>query len=86
MNVEYCNSDKSIKNICNYVNKGSDRTVLDMQPERNDKNAVIHINEMAQYLAGKHMSNYEAVLRILSFPIHGRSPVFVRLAVYIKNR
>lgn len=62
INVEYCNSDKSIKNICNYVNKGSDRTVLDMQPERNYRNAAIHMNEITQCLAGKYMRSYEAVL------------------------
>ena len=85
INVEYCNSVKSIKYICKYVNKGSDMAVFGVQPERSDGNAVIHIDEIAQYQAGRYISSNEAVWRILSFPIHERSPAVVHLAVHLEN-
>jgi hypothetical protein len=56
-----------------------------VQPERSDGNAVIHIDEIAQYLAGRYISSNEAVWRILSFPIHERSPAVVHLAVHLEN-
>ena len=56
------------------MNKGSDMAVFGVQPEGSDRNAVIHIDEIAQYQAGRYISSSEAVWRILSFPIHERSP------------
>ncbi|XP_013793958.1 uncharacterized protein LOC106478000 [Limulus polyphemus] len=61
INVEYRNSVKSIKYICKYVNKGSNMAVFGVQPERRDRNAVIHIDEIAQYQAGRYISSNEAV-------------------------
>ncbi|GFV94459.1 ATP-dependent DNA helicase [Trichonephila clavipes] len=55
------------------------------QQETNDKNAVMHIDEVAQYQAGRYISSNEAVWRILSFPIHERSPAVVHLAVHLEN-
>ncbi|GFW51845.1 helitron_like_N domain-containing protein [Trichonephila clavipes] len=86
INVENCNSVKSIKYICKYVNKGNDMAVFGMQQqETNDKNAVMHIDEVTQYQAGRYISSNEAVWRILSFPIHERSPAVVHLAVHLEN-
>ncbi|VDM93429.1 unnamed protein product [Onchocerca ochengi] len=55
------------------------------RPERNDRNAVLHIDEIAQYQAGKYISSNEAVWRILSFTIHERNPAVVHLAVHLEN-
>ena len=79
INVEYCNSVKAIKYICKYVNKGSDMAVFGLQPEIKD------IDEIVQYQAGRYISSNEAVWRILSFPIHERSPAVVHLAVHLQN-
>ncbi|VDM97756.1 unnamed protein product [Onchocerca ochengi] len=54
-------------------------------PERSDRNVVVHIDEIAQYQAGKYISSNEAVWRILSFPIHERNPTVVHLAVHLEN-
>ena len=79
INVEYCNSVKSIKYICKYVNKGSDQAVFGL---KKDGTAV---DEIEQYQLGRYISSNEAVWRILNFSIHERSPTVVHLAVHLEN-
>ncbi|CAH0555040.1 unnamed protein product [Brassicogethes aeneus] len=79
INVEYCNSVKSIKYICKYVNKGSDMAVFGMV------NATASIDEIDQYQLGRYISSNEAIWRILSFPIHERHPTVVHLSVHLEN-
>ncbi|XP_016854588.2 uncharacterized protein LOC107983828 [Anolis carolinensis] len=83
INVEYCNSVKSIKYICKYINKGSDMAVFAMEPK--DTSETIDIDEISQYQAGRYISSNEAIWRILMFPIHERSPPVVHLAVHLEN-
>ncbi|XP_073955775.1 uncharacterized protein isoform X1 [Choristoneura fumiferana] len=76
INVEFCNSVKSIKYICKYVNKGSDMAVF----------AVTNTNdEVSQYQMGRYVSSNEAIWRIFSFAIHERHPTVVHLAVHLEN-
>ncbi|XP_050339716.1 uncharacterized protein LOC126766058 [Bactrocera neohumeralis] len=78
INVEICNSVKSIKYICKYVNKGSDMAVFGVtDPNAND--------EITQYQMGRYISTNEALWRIFSFPIHERFPAVVHLAVHLEN-
>ncbi|GFW53691.1 uncharacterized protein LOC104236095 [Trichonephila clavipes] len=79
INVEYCNSVKSIKYICKYVNKGSDMAVFGIG------NVAAPLDEINQYQLGRYISSNEAVWRILSFSIHERHPTVVRLAVHLEN-
>ena len=79
INVEYCNSVKSIKYICKYVNKGSDQAVFGL---KKDGTAIDEIN---QYQLGRYISSNEAIWRILNFPIHERYPTVVHLAVHLEN-
>ncbi|GFQ70197.1 helitron_like_N domain-containing protein [Trichonephila clavata] len=85
INVEYCNSVKSIKYICKYVNKGSDMAVFGVQPENSDRNAVPVIDEIAQYQAGRYISSNEAAWRIFSFPMHERNPAVIHLSIHLEN-
>ncbi|XP_075425538.1 uncharacterized protein LOC142465468 [Ascaphus truei] len=78
INVEYCNSVKSIKYICKYVNKGSDMAIFGITNE--------HIrDEVTLYQLGRYISSNEAVWRILAFPIHERHPTVVHLTVHLEN-
>ncbi|RCN29090.1 hypothetical protein ANCCAN_25155 [Ancylostoma caninum] len=79
INVEYCNSVKSIKCICKYVNKGSDMAVFRLENE-NDA-----LDEIMQYLMGRYASTNEGVWHILSFLIHERYPPVVHLSVHLEN-
>ncbi|XP_044598675.1 uncharacterized protein LOC123274930, partial [Cotesia glomerata] len=75
INVEVCNSVKSIKYICKYMNKGSDQAAF----------TVGDLDEVTKYEAGRYISTSEAVWRILSFPIHERFPPVMHLAVHLEN-
>ncbi|UYV66363.1 hypothetical protein LAZ67_4001469, partial [Cordylochernes scorpioides] len=79
INVEYCNSVKSIKYICKYVNKGSDMAVFGLQ------NPNAPVNEIDQFQMGRYISSNEAVWRILGFDIHERSPAVIHLSVHLEN-
>ncbi|GFV41445.1 ATP-dependent DNA helicase [Trichonephila clavipes] len=79
INVEYCNSVKSIKYICKYVNKGSNMEVFGVG------NVAAPLDEINQYQLERYISSNEAVWRILSFPIHERHPTVVHLAVHLEN-
>ncbi|VDN00461.1 unnamed protein product [Onchocerca ochengi] len=68
-----------------HVNKGSDMAAFGMQPERRNRNAVLHIDEIAQYQAGRYMGSNKTVWRIFLFSIHERSPAVVHLAVHLEN-
>ncbi|XP_044741944.1 uncharacterized protein LOC123302915 [Chrysoperla carnea] len=76
INVEYCNSVKSIKYICNYLNKGSDQAAF----------IVEDFDEVKKYQAKvRYISSSEAVWRILCFSIHDRFPSVMHLAVHLEN-
>ncbi|XP_044591470.1 uncharacterized protein LOC123269700 [Cotesia glomerata] len=75
INIEYCNSVKSIRYICKYVNKGSDQAAF----------TVENLDEVSRYEAGRYISSSEAVWRIFGFHIHERYPPVVHLAVHLEN-
>uniref|UniRef100_A0A182NCC1 ATP-dependent DNA helicase n=1 Tax=Anopheles dirus TaxID=7168 RepID=A0A182NCC1_9DIPT len=79
INVEYCNSIKSIKYVCKYVNKGSDMAVFKIDNGTN-------VDEATSYQLGRYISSNEAVWRILGFSIHERHPTVVHLSVHLENR
>lgn len=75
INVESCNSVKSIKYICKYVNKGSDQAAF----------TVDDFDEVTNYQTGRYISSSEAVWRIFRFLIHDRFPSVMHLAVHLEN-
>lgn len=78
INVEMCNSVKSIKYICKYLYKGSDMAVFGITDD-NSKDAI------TQFHLGRYVSTNEAIWRILGFNIHERYPPVTHLAVHLEN-
>nr|XP_018910130.1 PREDICTED: uncharacterized protein LOC109039193 [Bemisia tabaci] len=76
VNVEICNSVKSIKYICKYVHKKSDEATCVIE-NKND--------EIQQFQSGRFISSSEAVWRILTFKIHNRYPPVMHLSVHGEN-
>ncbi|XP_076256102.1 uncharacterized protein LOC143193665 [Rhynchophorus ferrugineus] len=75
INVELCNSIKSIQYVTKYINKGSDQATFSIQSP----------NEVEKYQSGRYICSSEAVWRILSFEVHDRASTIVHLAVHLQN-
>lgn len=76
INVEYCNSLRSIKYICKYITKGSDQTAFGFENDNDE----VKLNEN-----GRYISSSEAVWRIQAFPIQERFPTDFHLSVHLEN-
>ncbi|XP_014785985.1 uncharacterized protein LOC106880523 [Octopus bimaculoides] len=79
ISVESCNSVKSIKYICKYINKGSDMAVFGINVDEQQT------NEIRRYLLERYISSNEAIWRIFEFPLHRRYPTVVNLAVHLES-
>ena len=79
INVEFCNSVKSIKYVCKYINKGSDMAVFEVSGGANRR------DEVTQFQLGRYISTNEAIWRLLNFPIHERHPAVVHLNVHLEG-
>ena len=79
INVEFCNSVKSIKYICKYINKGSDMSMVALEGENGGK------DEISDYQLGRYVGSNEAFWRLMQFPIHKRFPAIIHLAVHLEN-
>ena len=78
INVEMCNSVKSIKYICKYIHKGSDMAIVEL--EETDK-----CDEIKRYQMARYISSNEAIWRILDFQIHQRHPAIIQLVIHLEN-
>jgi len=77
-NFKYCSFVKSIKYVCKYVTKGSDKAVFGIAtPDSND--------EVSQYHLGGYVSSNEEVWRIFSVSIYECHHTVVHLAVQLEN-
>lgn len=76
INVELCNSVKSIKHICKYVNKGNDQAAFELEKEW---------DEVSKYEAGRYISSSKAIWRILYVLIHKRFLPVMHLSVHLEN-
>ncbi|PNT11530.2 hypothetical protein POPTR_011G042150v4 [Populus trichocarpa] len=75
VNVEICCQSMLIKYLFKYVSKGSDRCRAVIQGQTND--------EIQAYLNCRFVCPYEAVWRLLQFPIHSRNPAVERLQIHL---
>ncbi|GBM89553.1 hypothetical protein AVEN_259331-1 [Araneus ventricosus] len=79
INVECCNSVKSIKYILKYVHKGSNHGVFAAHSSNNC------IDKISEYHAGRYISSNEAAWRIFGFPIHERHSTVIYLDMHLEN-
>ena len=78
INVEWCNSVKSIKYVCKYINKGPDAAMFALLREKTR-------DEVAQYQEGRYASTNEAAWRIFGFDVHEHKPTVQPLSVHLEN-
>ena len=78
INVKICSSVRAIK----YIYKGSDRARVALGDTLADGDQV---NEITVFLTARFISPPEACWRIFGFPLHGRRPAILRLAVHEEN-
>jgi hypothetical protein len=85
INVEYCNKSNSIKYLFKYVNKGPDRTTMQLwrSSDKNDKSKPV--DEIKQYYDCRYVSPCEAVWRILAFDIHHKWPPVLKLTFHLAD-
>ena len=79
INVEFCNSIRSIKYVCKYVNKGSDAAMYGVQEVNSN-------DEVTVYQMGLYISINEAVWRTFGFPIHKCYPAIIHISIHLENR
>jgi len=75
INIEICCQSMLIKYLFKYVSKGSDRCRVVVEKDRAD--------EIHAYMNCRFICPYEAVWRLLQFPIHSRSPPVERLQIHL---
>ena len=78
INVEWCNSIKSIKYVCKYIHKGSDLAMFVIQIKN-------RFDEIENYQKARYIQSTEAAHRILGFPLHEHSPPVQQLSVHLEN-
>ncbi|XP_057799073.1 uncharacterized protein LOC131014899 [Salvia miltiorrhiza] len=77
INVEYCNQGQSVKYLCKYITKASDRMGAKITNTNND--------EISEYIDCRYISACEAMWRIFEFPIHYRTPRVERLYFHLEG-
>ena len=78
INVEWCNSVKSIKYVCKYINKGPDAAMFALMQENST-------DEVKQYECGRYVSTNEAFWRFFKFDLHEHWPAVQTLSVHLEN-
>lgn len=86
INVEVCNTVRSVKYIYKYVYKGYDCASLEFGRVNNGANEVVQINEIDNFLNGRYVGSTEAAWRIFEYPMHFQSHAIIRLDCHLPER
>lgn len=85
INTEYCNKSNAIKYLFKYVNKGPDRSNLEIRNGSHISHEAAPIDEIQRYYDCRYLSPCEAVWRIFAFDIHQKWPSVMRLTLHLPN-
>lgn len=88
INLEVCNSSRSLKYLFKYCLKSHDNAIMLLRSKKGEctstsKETIKPVNEVKHYLDGRYVCASEAAWRILGFNIHYRSPAVERLPVHV---
>ncbi|XP_045831092.1 uncharacterized protein LOC123922418 [Trifolium pratense] len=83
INVEYCNKSNAIKYLFKYVNKGPDRSNVEISNGNKSKEPV---DEIKRFYDCRYLSPAEAVWRTFAFDIHQHFPAVIRLFIHLENQ
>ncbi|XP_074297029.1 uncharacterized protein LOC141627702 [Silene latifolia] len=85
INVEWCNQSRSIKYLFKYINKGSDRVMMQSSYMRRNEDDPGRFDEIKRYYDCRYLSTYEAAWRLFGFEIHYRTPAVERLQYHLPD-
>jgi len=77
INVEICSSVSAIKYIIKYMHKGYDKSLLEIETER---------DEVTMYLETRTLTSHEALWRLFQYTMIKMSPTIQRLDVHLENQ
>jgi hypothetical protein len=83
INVEVCTTVKAVKYLYKYVYKGPDRAQVRLVRVGDADGPAAPVDEVKAFHEGAYLSASEAVWRLFMFPIHGKAPNVLRLAVHL---
>jgi hypothetical protein len=86
INVEVCNKSNAIKYLFKYVNKGPDRSNLEIRNGKGVTNPPEPVDEIKRWYDCRYLSPSEAVWRTLKFDIHQKFPAVIRLSIHLENQ
>ncbi|MCI03859.1 ATP-dependent DNA helicase PIF1, partial [Trifolium medium] len=86
INVESCNKSNAIKYLFKYVNKGPDRSNIQITNGKSAANEPEIVDEIKRFYDCRYLSPSEAVWRLLAFDIHQKFPAVIRLSIHLENQ
>jgi hypothetical protein len=86
INVEYCNKSNAIKYLFKYVNKGPDRSNLEITNGKGVTKQKEPVDEIKRWYDCRYLSPSEAAWRTFKFDIHEKFPAVIRLSIHLENQ
>jgi hypothetical protein len=86
INVEACNKSNAIKYLFKYVNKGPDRSNIQISNAKSAGKEDEPVDEIKRFYDCRYLSPSEAVWRLFAFDIHQKFPPVIRLSIHLENQ